>query len=68
MGRLYTPADWYARYPRHYAGDARPASAEKGRLWFEHRVRQLAKIIKTVKEDEVAPKVYREYNERIYRR
>jgi len=68
VGRLYTPADWYARYPRHYAGDARPASAEKGRLWFEHRVRQLAKIIKTVKEDEVAPKVYREYNERIYRR
>ena len=68
VGRAYTPADWYARYRDHYAGDARPASAEKGRIWFEHRAERLAQIVKTIKEDEAAPSIYREYDDRIYRR
>ena len=67
VGRLYTPAEWRARFPNHYAGDARNASAEKGRLWFEHRAQMLVGIIKTVKDDEVAPGAYREYDARIYR-
>ena len=68
LGRFLTPADWYARYPDHYAGDARPASAEKGKIWFEHRVSFLVVVIRRIKEDETAYAVYREYVGRTYRR
>jgi len=66
--QLYTPVDWYGQYPDHYKRDARPASAEKGQTWFVHRAEQLALIISTVKNDTVAPEIYREYGEHIYQR
>ena len=65
---LYTPIDWYGRYADHYKGDARSASAEKGKAWFAHRAARLALIISAVKDDRAAPEVYREYVERTYRR
>lgn len=67
VGRLYTPAEWRGRFPNHYAGEARGASEEKGKLWLEHRATALAKIIKTVKDDQTAQDVYREYDAGIYR-
>lgn len=66
LEQIYTPVDWYGRYPGHYKHDARGASAEKGRAWFLHRAEKLAQIVRTVKEDSTAPTVYREYSERIY--
>jgi len=67
VGRVLTPVWFYGRYPRHYCGDARAATAEKGRLFFEARTEKLAEIIRLVKEDETAPGLFREYFDRIYR-
>ncbi|NOZ27053.1 MAG: creatininase family protein [Chloroflexi bacterium] len=66
--RLYTPADWFSRFPEHCAGDPRPATAEKGKALFEALVAELAEILRAVKEDRSAPEVYAAFNERIYRR
>jgi len=58
---IRTPMDWYARYPDHYAGDARPASKEKGEKlkakWVEH----MAQTIRRVKEDKTLPALYDEF-------
>lgn len=42
---------WYADYPQHYAGDARSASAEKGRRLRELEVLTLTDFIRLVKAD-----------------
>ncbi|KPJ63212.1 MAG: hypothetical protein AMS15_01340 [Planctomycetes bacterium DG_23] len=47
----YTPVDWYSRYPEQYAGDAQPATAEKGKKAFEYQVERLAQAIKEIKKD-----------------
>jgi creatinine amidohydrolase len=60
----YTGIWWYGDFPEHYAGDARPATAEKGEKLRELSVARLAKFIKTVKEDTVAPKLEDEFFER----
>ncbi|MCS7060330.1 MAG: creatininase family protein [Anaerolineae bacterium] len=52
---------WYADYPTHYAGDARPASAEKGRVLEEISVSALARFIAAVKADDVVPALEREF-------
>jgi len=52
---------WYADYPNHYAGDARPASAEKGRLLRNLQVDSLADFIAAVKADHVVPDLNREF-------
>jgi creatinine amidohydrolase len=46
-----TYIDWYASYPRAYTGDARKASAEKGRLLVEPAVKKLVQLIRNVKND-----------------
>ncbi|MCG3181694.1 MAG: Creatinine amidohydrolase [Phycisphaerae bacterium] len=50
-GDTYTSADWYILHPEHYAGDARTASADKGRRLFEHRAGNLAKVIANIRSD-----------------
>ncbi len=65
---VYTPADWSAQFPKHCAGDPRPATAEKGKALFETRVVALARLLGQIKKDQAAPRVYAEFNERIYRR
>jgi len=62
---IRTPIDWYARYPDHYAGDARPASREKGEKLRDKWVEHLAKTIKIVKEDETLPALYEQFFTRI---
>src|SRR5699024_8355874 len=64
-GSLYTGIWWYARFPNHYAGDGSVASAELGKLIFEHRVEALAEAIRAVKNDTKTPAVQKEYFERV---
>ena len=52
---------WFADHPHHWAGDARPASAEKGRKLIEIQIAALADYIGKVKADEVAPAVAEEF-------
>lgn len=70
LGRLrhvpgaYSGIWWYADYPEHYAGDARPATIEKGEKLRQLQVDALAKFIKAVKEDTITPALEREFFER----
>ena len=52
---------WYADYPEHWAGDARPASAEKGKVLSELQVEALAGFIRAVKDDDVTPALAEEF-------
>lgn len=71
LGRLqdvpanFSGISWYANYPDHYAGDARPATAEKGRALRQIAVDALAEYIAAVKADEVAPVLNREFFARV---
>jgi creatinine amidohydrolase len=62
---LYTGIHWYADYPVHYAGDARPASAEKGRALQELQVENCARMIRAVKGDRAVPMLTREFFRRV---
>ncbi len=42
----YSPVDWYAMYPHMYVGDARPATAEKGKIMLDNEVEALVKLIR----------------------
>ena len=55
---------WYANYPEHYAGDARSASAEKGKILSAIQVEALAGFIASVKADSVLPALEKEFFER----
>ncbi len=52
---------WYADHPSHYRGDGRPATAEKGERWLAARARGLAKTIRTIKDDQVTPRLQDEF-------
>jgi len=54
---LDNPLGWYARYPTHYAGDARAANAEKGEFLFEAHVERLVRQMRAVKADDVTPEL-----------
>lgn len=55
---------WYSDYPEHYAGDARPASREKGLALRQLAVDDLAEFIAAVKADQVVPALEREFFDR----
>ena len=67
LGRLghmpegFTAVNWYSNHPEHYAGDARTASAEKGRKLRQLQVDTLAEYIAAVKADEVVPALTAEF-------
>jgi len=52
---------WYADYPEHWAGDARPATAEKGKILTELQIGCLADYIGAVKADDVTEKLAAEF-------
>jgi len=58
---METPVSWYANFPDHYAGDARPATAEKGERILQHLAHKLAEVIRAIKEDRAAPALYEEF-------
>ncbi len=67
LGRLaeltgaYSGIGWYADYPRHYAGDARSATKEKGLRLRQIKVDSFAAFIGRVREDTVTPSLEREF-------
>ena len=65
LDNLYNGFHWYADHPEHYSGDARPATAEKGRRLFEMKVENLVNFIKQVKADEVMPALGQEFYNRV---
>jgi len=56
-----TPICWYADYPDHYAGDARPATAEKGERMLQFLAERLVEVIRSVKKDTTTQKLYEEF-------
>ena len=58
---------WYSDYPDHYAGDARPSTAAKGKALVKWRVKTLAEYIGAVKADEVVPALEEEFFDRVKR-
>lgn len=67
LGRLhavpgnFSGISWYADYPDHYAGDARTATAEKGRVLQQLLVDSFAEFIAAVKADVVVPGLNTEF-------
>ena len=57
----YSPVDWYAMYPHMYVGDARSATAEKGKIILDHEVAAMVKLIQAVKADQVTPGLLQEF-------
>ncbi len=68
LPHTYTPMDWFSRQPDLSRGTPGPATPEKGRIFWEHQIKQLAAIVKAIKDDDQAETLYRDFNERIYRR
>jgi creatinine amidohydrolase len=60
----FTGIGWYANYPDHYAGDARPATREKGLALRQLEIDDLAEYIAAVKADQVVPALTREFFQR----
>jgi len=61
---IVTPVDWFSDYPEHYAGDARPAKSEKGRLLVENVVKNLVEVIRKVKTDNTTLALLQEYQKK----
>lgn len=52
---------WYADYPTHYAGDARPASGEVGAQLLGAVAEALAGVVRLIKADTVTPDLLRQF-------
>ena len=64
LPNVYSGIWWYAEHPDHYAGQARLASVEKGRLFVERDIRYVARVIRAVRRDSVTPRLTREFYRR----
>ncbi len=53
---------WYADFPQHYAGDARSANEELGKLALEGMAKALARVLRAVKKDTAARKLQDEFH------
>jgi creatinine amidohydrolase len=67
LGGAITGVNWYSNYPDLYAGDARPATVEKGRRLLELEVDSFAEFIAAVKADKVVPALQKEFFEKAKR-
>jgi creatinine amidohydrolase len=61
---LYTGIWWYAKFPNHYAGDARPANTTLGQFDMNTWVNQLDQAITAVKNDSESLKLQNEFYEK----
>ncbi|HUU42796.1 MAG TPA: creatininase family protein [Planctomycetota bacterium] len=61
LGDIYTGVTWTSNHPDHYAGDARPATAAKGRELLALHVDALAEHIAAVKNDTVVATISRDF-------
>jgi creatinine amidohydrolase len=58
---LYSGISWYAAFPNHYAGDARPAARELGELFLSGMVDGLASVLRALKRDRSALSLQNEF-------
>jgi creatinine amidohydrolase len=62
---VYTPVNYYANFPNHWAGPAHDASPEIGREIVMERAQKLALAARMIKEDAVAPQLMSEFLQRM---
>jgi creatinine amidohydrolase len=60
----FTGIFWYASYPDHYAGDGAGANRELGEIDMKAWIASLANVIRSIKADEVSPRLQREFFEK----
>jgi len=65
LPQSFSGIKWYSKYPDHYAGDARSASARKGKKLLSLLVDTLAEFIAAVKKDQVSEKFSREFFQKV---
>ena len=61
LNNAYTGIWWYAKYPNHYAGDAKDANAALGEINIGYQVAQLANVIKSIKADNATLRLQNEF-------
>ncbi|NIM49393.1 MAG: creatininase family protein [Gemmatimonadales bacterium] len=64
---VYTAIWWYASFPNHYGGNAAGATAARGEAATKAMARRLAEDIRAIKQDEVGPRLQREFFDRMVR-
>ena len=60
----YTGIWWYAKYPNHYASDVAVPNKKLGELLIERNAKQLAGLIKYLKENNTIEELHKEFNKR----
>ncbi len=63
-GVAATGVDWFATAPECYLGNARHATAERGRRYAEFYIDRLAKLIRAIKDDQALPALQKEFYRR----
>ncbi len=61
----FSGISWYANFPEHYAGEAGPASVEKGQAYVKLEVENFSEFIAAVKKDTVVPQLNKEFFDRV---
>jgi len=61
LDNVYTGIWWYAKFPNHYAGDAKDANAALGEIILEQEAKQLSEVIKAVKADQATLRLQNEF-------
>jgi creatinine amidohydrolase len=56
-----TPFDWVSKWPQAVSGDPFPATAEKGRIFFESAVDAMAEVIEAVRADQMTSQFQQKY-------
>jgi len=62
---VYTGIWWYARFPDHYSGDGAIATKALGEYDMKNWIADLVEAIRAVKADEAAPRLQREFFEKM---
>jgi creatinine amidohydrolase len=63
-GQATTGLDWFCTAPECYLGNARHATAERGRRYAEFYIDRLAKLIRAIKDDQALPALQKEFYRR----
>jgi creatinine amidohydrolase len=61
---VYTGIWWYARFPGHYSGVGAAATQELGKFQMDWWIDAVAKVIRSVKSDDVSLKLQNEFYEK----
>ena len=62
---VYGALDWYEMYPAMYVGDARPATAEKGKALSDAHIEDVVDALRAIKADSTTPELLSEYHAHI---